>query len=94
MPFSSLPRTREKLGNNFGMDGQKVFPSHKKLGHSETIQLITQLVLAVEPAQLSCGTAHSRGCSHYEEEYLIGSKSKKSSRAGEEIVRSFDHVQL
>jgi hypothetical protein len=44
------------------------------------MQLVTQLVLPVEPLWWRWGTRLTAGCSHYEEEDLIGSKMKKSSR--------------
>lgn len=45
--------------------------------HSEIMQLVAQLVIVVEHASLRWGTELSEGYSHYEEEYLIGSKIKE-----------------
>jgi hypothetical protein len=46
------------------------------------MQLVAQLVVAVEPAWQSWGTAHPAGCSHYEEEYLIGQKGRNHHEEG------------
>ena len=77
--------------NNLGMDGGKFSRSPEKRFHSEVMQVVTQLVLPVEPAWLRWGTGVSGGCSHYEEDDLIGSKMKNSSRE-EQVERGKEKV--
>ena len=73
--------------NNFGTNGWNPERFFKKVIHSEVMQLVAQLVLAVERLPRSWGTGPSGGCSHYEEDDLIGSKRKKSSEEGSDFTR-------
>lgn len=76
---SHFRKTPGKGGDNFRTGRWNFRPALKKRVYRETIQLRAQLVLGVEHARGRWGTAISRGCSHYEEDDLIGSKKKKSS---------------
>lgn len=67
------------------MNGGELFGGGKKRYRSEVMQAFAQVVLPVEPSWLRWGTSVSEGCSHYEEDDLIGSKMKNSSR--EEQIR-------
>lgn len=69
------------------MDGRKPKGTLQKATHSDTIQLLPHVVLAVEPAWLRRGTARFPVYSHYEEEDLIRSKKTKSSRVFQIFVR-------
>lgn len=75
-----FPRTRELTGNNLRMTGCNLSQGPKKPSHPDVMQLVPHLVLPVELLWSRWGTHHFRTCSHYEEEDLIGSKIKKSSR--------------
>jgi hypothetical protein len=75
-------RTREKAGNNIGTDGRNSLGFQNAGGHSCFMQCLTQLVPAVEPLWLRRGTSNFPVYSHYDEEDLISSKMKKSSRRG------------